>query len=341
MTRPFRPSIAGFLGIALLVACVWPAAAQQLFETKAAQAFMIDAETGTVLFSKDADKLIQPASLAKLMTMEVAFNAVKTGRLKLDDTFVVSEHAWRTGGAASGESEIRRHVLENDLVEAIIALPTDMFFNTGIATYIWVLSNRKPSARKGLVQLIDASSLWRKMRKSLGSKRREMGEADIDLVARLFGAAAEAQLATVTAADGTTTSRQNTALADASQGFDDNLSHGFRIKPGHAAKPNIYGGLSRSEKGRKCRIWPPVLIVVEEPVARDVHALGPVPRHRQNMRAVGIQRCHWPERPNRSGLESEFRHTPFGDHAPEDRLAAPGHEAMGHAVQGPKRLEGY
>jgi len=110
-----------------------------------------------------------------------------------------------TGGAASGESEIRRHVLENDLVEAIIALPTDMFFNTGIATYIWVLSNRKPSARKGLVQLIDASSLWRKMRKSLGSKRREMGEADIDLVARLFGAAAEAQLATVTAADGTTT----------------------------------------------------------------------------------------------------------------------------------------
>ncbi len=104
MTRPFRPSIAGFLGIALLVACVWPAAAQQLFETKAAQAFMIDAETGTVLFSKDADKLIQPASLAKLMTMEVAFNAVKTGRLKLDDTFVVSEHAWRTGGAPSGTS---------------------------------------------------------------------------------------------------------------------------------------------------------------------------------------------------------------------------------------------
>ncbi len=104
MTRPFRPSIAGFLGIALLVACVWPAAAQQLFETKAAQAFMIDAETGTVLFSKDADKLIQPASLAKLMTMEVAFNAVKTGRLKLDDTFVVSEHAWRTGGAPSRAS---------------------------------------------------------------------------------------------------------------------------------------------------------------------------------------------------------------------------------------------
>ena len=110
-----------------------------------------------------------------------------------------------TGGAGSGESEIRRYVLENDLVEAIIALPTDMFFNTGIATYVWILSNRKPAHRKGFVQLIDASGLWRKMRKSLGSKRKEMGDADIDLVTRLFDAAAEAQMATLTAADGATT----------------------------------------------------------------------------------------------------------------------------------------
>lgn len=107
-----------------------------------------------------------------------------------------------TGGAGSGESEIRRHVLENDLVEAIIALPTDMFFNTGIATYVWVLSNRKPDHRRGLVQLIDASALWQKMRKSLGSKRREMAEADVDAVTRLFGDCVEAQLATVTTADG-------------------------------------------------------------------------------------------------------------------------------------------
>ncbi|PZW36968.1 type I restriction enzyme M protein [Humitalea rosea] len=107
-----------------------------------------------------------------------------------------------TGGAGSGESEIRRHVLENDLVEAIIALPTDMFFNTGIATYVWVLSNRKPEHRRGLVQLIDASALWQKMRKSLGSKRREMAEADVDAVTRLFGDCVEAQLATVTTADG-------------------------------------------------------------------------------------------------------------------------------------------
>jgi len=100
-----------------------------------------------------------------------------------------------TGGAGSGESEIRRHVLESDLVEAIVALPTDMFYNTGIATYVWVLTNRKPAHRKGKVQLIDASGFWRKMRKSLGSKRKEMGEADIATVTQLFGAFTEAQLA--------------------------------------------------------------------------------------------------------------------------------------------------
>jgi type I restriction enzyme M protein len=61
-----------------------------------------------------------------------------------------------TGGAGSGESEIRRYVLENDLLEAIVGLPTDMFYNTGISTYVWIVSNRKPAARKGKVQLIDA-----------------------------------------------------------------------------------------------------------------------------------------------------------------------------------------
>ena len=92
-----------------------------------------------------------------------------------------------TGGAGSGESEIRRYVLENDLVEAIIALPTDMFYNTGISTYVWVVSNRKQSARKGKVQLIDASGFWQKMRKSLGSKRKEMSAEHIDKITKLFG----------------------------------------------------------------------------------------------------------------------------------------------------------
>ena len=85
-----------------------------------------------------------------------------------------------TGGAGSGESEIRKYVLENDLVEAIVGLPTDMFYNTGISTYVWILSNRKPEARRGKVQLIDASAMWQKMRKSLGSKRKEIGDDQID-----------------------------------------------------------------------------------------------------------------------------------------------------------------
>ena len=98
-----------------------------------------------------------------------------------------------TGGAGSGESEIRRYVLENDLVEAIVALPTDMFYNTGISTYIWILSNRKPAARKGKVQLIDASSYWQKMRKSLGSKRKELSPEHIVEITQLFGRFEEAE----------------------------------------------------------------------------------------------------------------------------------------------------
>ncbi|MCC9648359.1 type I restriction-modification system subunit M [Rubrivivax sp. JA1029] len=107
-----------------------------------------------------------------------------------------------TGGAGSGESEIRRYVLENDLVEAIVGLPTDMFYNTGIATYVWVLSNRKPEDRRGYVQRIDASGFWQKMRKSLGSKRKEMSEAHIATVTRLFGDFTEAELVTVLDAAG-------------------------------------------------------------------------------------------------------------------------------------------
>jgi type I restriction enzyme M protein len=92
-----------------------------------------------------------------------------------------------TGGAGSGESEIRRYVLENDLVEAIIGLPTDMFYNTGISTYVWIVSNRKPEARKGKVQLVDASGFWQKMRKSLGSKRKELSPEHIEEITRIFG----------------------------------------------------------------------------------------------------------------------------------------------------------
>ena len=79
-----------------------------------------------------------------------------------------------TGDAGSGESEIRRFILEHDLLEALIALPEQLFYNTGIATYVWVVTNRKAQARKGKVQLIDATSFWAPMRKSLGDKRREI-----------------------------------------------------------------------------------------------------------------------------------------------------------------------
>jgi type I restriction enzyme M protein len=92
-----------------------------------------------------------------------------------------------TGGAGSGEGNIRQYLLENDLVEAIIALPTDMFYNTGISTYLWVVTNKKLRARKGKLQLIDASSFWQKMRKSLGSKRKELSAEQMEEITRLFG----------------------------------------------------------------------------------------------------------------------------------------------------------
>ncbi|QPC95255.1 D-alanyl-D-alanine carboxypeptidase [Mesorhizobium sp. INR15] len=111
-----------FLGLGLLLLSL-AAANAQLFETKAAQVFMIDADTGTVLFSKDADKPMQPASMAKLMTMEVVFNAVKSKRLTLDDTFVVSENAWRKGGAPSGTStmfaKLKSSIRIEDLIQGV------------------------------------------------------------------------------------------------------------------------------------------------------------------------------------------------------------------------------
>ena len=98
------------------------------------------------------------------------------------------------GNAGSGESEIRRYVLENDLLEAIIGLPTDMFYNTGISTYIWIVTNRKPASRKGKVQLIDASAMWQKMRKSLGTKSKELSDDHIAEITRLFGEAKEVSI---------------------------------------------------------------------------------------------------------------------------------------------------
>jgi type I restriction enzyme M protein len=93
-----------------------------------------------------------------------------------------------TGGAGSGESEIRRWMLENDWIEAIVALPSELFYNTGIQTYVWLLTNRKEAKRRGKVQLIDASGerFWRPMRKSLGSKRREIRDEAREMIGHIF-----------------------------------------------------------------------------------------------------------------------------------------------------------
>lgn len=115
--RPFPAAL--MLGLVLITS-----AQAQLFETKAKQAFMIDADTGTILFSKNPDTPIPPASLAKLMTMETVFNAIKAGRMTLEDTFQVSENAWRTGGAASGGSTmfaaLKSTVRLSDLIQGVV-----------------------------------------------------------------------------------------------------------------------------------------------------------------------------------------------------------------------------
>ena len=91
-----------------------------------------------------------------------------------------------TGDAGQGESNIRRWIIENDWLEAIVALPLNMFYNTGIATYIWVLTNRKPAHRKGKVQLIDATQWFKPLRKNLGKKNCELSDEDIQRICDTF-----------------------------------------------------------------------------------------------------------------------------------------------------------
>lgn len=98
-----------------------------------------------------------------------------------------------TGDAGSGESEIRRYLIENDLVEAIVALPDQLFYNTGISTYIWILTNRKDPLRKGKIQLVNAVSFYQKMKKSLGEKRNELTSEHIDEIVRIYGSMKEGE----------------------------------------------------------------------------------------------------------------------------------------------------
>jgi type I restriction enzyme M protein len=92
-----------------------------------------------------------------------------------------------TGDAGSGESEIRRYVIENDLVEGIVSMPDQLFYNTGISTYVWILSNNKSPLRKGKIQLINGISFYHKMRKSLGNKRNELSKEHIDQIVKIYG----------------------------------------------------------------------------------------------------------------------------------------------------------
>jgi type I restriction enzyme M protein len=98
-----------------------------------------------------------------------------------------------TGAAGSGPSEIRRWIVESDWLEAVVALPDQLFYNTGISTYFWVVTNRKSPARRGTVQLVDARESWVKMRKSLGEKRKQISEEQIEEITRLYGALEESE----------------------------------------------------------------------------------------------------------------------------------------------------
>jgi type I restriction enzyme M protein len=169
-----------------------------------------------------------------------------------------------TGGAGSGESEIRRWVIENDWLEAIVALPTDMFYNTGIATYVWMLTNKKSADRKGKVQLINGAEYYRKMRKSLGSKRKELGQDDIDRIVALHGRFEELRHVKVTDVQGTIISDSiedaNKAIPTAPEGgkvetfmvsrIFDNADFGYSTITVERPLKNEQGKIETDKKGK-------------------------------------------------------------------------------------------
>lgn len=131
-----------------------------------------------------------PAGTPAISDSQLLFLQNAVSKMKPEGSKVAIIHngsALFKGDAGSGESEIRRYVIENDLLDCIIQLPNDMFYNTGIATYIWILSNKKPGHRTGKVQLINASEFYNKMRKNLGSKRNELSKEHIDNITKIYG----------------------------------------------------------------------------------------------------------------------------------------------------------
>ena len=131
-----------------------------------------------------------PAGTPAISDSQLLFLQNAVSKMKSEGSKIAIIHngsALFKGDAGSGESEIRRYVIENDLLDCIIQLPNDMFYNTGIATYIWILSNKKPGHRVGKVQLINASEFYNKMRKNLGSKRNELSKEHIDNITKIYG----------------------------------------------------------------------------------------------------------------------------------------------------------
>ena len=131
-----------------------------------------------------------PAGTPSISDSQLLFLQNAVSKMKPEGSKIAIIHngsALFKNDAGSGESEIRRYVLENDLVDCIIQLPDDMFYNTGITTYIWIISNKKPGHRVGKVQLINASDFYKKMRKNLGSKRNELTKEHIDNITKIYG----------------------------------------------------------------------------------------------------------------------------------------------------------
>ena len=131
-----------------------------------------------------------PAGTPAISDSQLLFLQNAVSKMKPEGSKVAIIHngsALFKGDAGSGESEIRRYVIENDLLDCIIQLPNDMFYNTGIATYIWILSNKKPGHRTGKVQLINASEFYDKMRKNLGSKKNKLSKEHIDNITKIYG----------------------------------------------------------------------------------------------------------------------------------------------------------
>lgn len=141
-----------------------------------------------------------PAGTPAISDSQLLFLENAVSKMKPEGSKIAIIHngsALFKGDAGSGESEIRRYVIENDLLDCIIQLPNDLFYNTGIATYIWILNNKKPEHRQGKVQLINSNNMYKRMHKNLGNKRNEMTKEHIDEITKIYGDFVESKISKI------------------------------------------------------------------------------------------------------------------------------------------------